>query len=409
MIENLKHLFQNQLLSGGLILSMVAGTIAICKSIPKKIYNYFHKKIISSIEIEDETEASTWLSKWLEESEYKDKFRNLTPDITHEDNGENIKIIFKPSNCCGIIKYKDKRIFIKCEKKEKLLDKLSVGYSSLITLSCFGKKDILSDLINFCYQRFYEENKNYIPLYNYANNCWWKKSRSRVIRDRKSLFFDDQLIEKLEVDLHKFLLSSERYHNLGIPWRRGYLYYGPPGNGKSSLVLYLAGKFKMGVYLFSLKSIKSDDDLYNMICEIPAKSIVLFEDIDSIDFSSKEEKEGITLSGLLNALDGPMLKEGVVTMMTCNNVDKLPKALIRCGRVDYKAYINNATTKQIYGILNHYFPDQNPDSDLLIEDYSMSMSQIQEICLSSLNIEDSIRKINDMIVEESKELMLEVA
>ena len=44
----------------------------------------------------------------------------------------------------------------------------------------------------------------------------------------------------------------------------------------------------------------------------------------------------LTLSGLLNAIDGVTSSEGRIVFMTTNYVDKLDPALIRPGRVDYR-------------------------------------------------------------------------
>jgi chaperone BCS1 len=59
--------------------------------------------------------------------------------------------------------------------------------------------------------------------------------------------------EDLIQDLDKFKASRGRYRQLGVPYHRGYLFYGPPGSGKTSVVSALAGRFGMSVYAISLK------------------------------------------------------------------------------------------------------------------------------------------------------------
>ena len=47
----------------------------------------------------------------------------------------------------------------------------------------------------------------------------------------------------------------------GIPWRRGYLFYGPPGSGKTSLVTALAGRLHKSIYVINLSSPAMNDEV----------------------------------------------------------------------------------------------------------------------------------------------------
>eukprot|EP01052_Picozoa_sp_SAG31_P068425 SAG31_NODE_27233_length_429_cov_0.951515_2_plen_52_part_01 len=43
-----------------------------------------------------------------------------------------------------------------------------------------------------------------------------------------------------------------RYADHGIPYRRIYLFHGPPGSGKFSLIMALAGCLECNVYVLNL-------------------------------------------------------------------------------------------------------------------------------------------------------------
>lgn len=92
----------------------------------------------------------------------------------------------------------------------------------------------------------------------------------------------------------------------------------------------------------------TDDDLGLLFHRLPDPCIVLPEDIDATSFVRKKENvqssvpgpdegQGISLSGLLNAIDGVASPEGVILIMTTNHPEKLDDALIRDTRVDLKA------------------------------------------------------------------------
>lgn len=112
------------------------------------------------------------------------------------------------------------------------------------------------------------------------------------------------------------------------------LLYGPPGNGKSHLVKYIATKYRMPVMIFTLSPDWTNHDLLLMFAQIPDKCIVLFEDFDNyydgrrcvLGGDNKSIKFSFDI--ILNGLDGAYTThEGVVFIMTVNDIDKVDDAL----------------------------------------------------------------------------------
>lgn len=153
-------------------------------------------------------------------------------------------------------------------------------------------------------------------------------------------------------DAKDFLTSEDWYAARGIPFRRGklgspsphsdghpephpigYLLHGAPGSGKTSLIHAVAGALGLDIYVISLSRKGLDDaSLNELICDLPARSIALMEDIDAAfthgvsrdgvdgvdesDGGSAPTMEsssgtGVTLSGLLGAIDGVAAQEGL--------------------------------------------------------------------------------------------------
>ena len=65
----------------------------------------------------------------------------------------------------------------------------------------------------------------------------------------------------------------------------------------------------------------------------------------------------VTLSGLLNVLDGFHAPNGVLFVMTTNHVEKLDPALLRPGRIDYKLFLGKASDQQKGELYRRFFPD----------------------------------------------------
>ena len=99
---------------------------------------------------------------------------------------------------------------------------------------------------------------------------------------------------------------------------------------------------------------------------LPPKTIILLEDIDRAmpqnrpkldenDPRFKGMQGSVTMSGLLNALDGITGGDGRIVCMTTNHIEQLDPALIRPGRCDKKVLLDNASDEQIEKIYLQYF------------------------------------------------------
>ena len=228
------------------------------------------------------------------------------------------------------------------------------------------------------------------PELRSGNNEWHSVS-VRPSRPMSTVVLDDGPKAEILLDMNEFLhpKTATWYSNRGIPYRRGYLFHGPPGTGKSSMSFSLAGVFGLNIYCLSLSEISlTEEALIVLFNTLPRRCIVLLEDIDSAGISrpkpdstedsdttdekQKQKKQppvattqpkdlslpaaakatkrlvnAISISGLLNAIDGVASSEGRVLIMTTNYPEKLDEALVRPGRVDLKVSFDLASKQQI--------------------------------------------------------------
>ncbi|KAM3418059.1 hypothetical protein BST61_g6265 [Cercospora zeina] len=273
----------------------------------------------------------------------------------------------------------------------------------------------------------------------------WTKTSSRPSRPMETVILDPQQKSMIIRDMNEYLhpASPTWYATRGIPYRRGYLFHGPPGTGKTSLSFALGGIFGLDIYAISLQEpTLTEGDLLQLFNGLPRRCIVLLEDVDAAgllrDAQSDKEKPkdkkdktnekkddkageegkdkpkkdeeytlkdlarelkavstpargsarqqwlnqqnngtgpnrqagtGISLSGLLNAIDGVASAEGRVLIMTTNHPEKLDAALVRPGRVDRKIEFQLAMMDQISELFVRMYAasDQVPDIEIKLD------------------------------------------
>jgi hypothetical protein len=150
-----------------------------------------------------------------------------------------------------------------------------------------------------------------------------------------NLFYDEQVLGHVE-DIRTWLTQGNWYKERGIPWRRGILWHGPAGTGKSSIVRAIAELLGLPVYVFHLSTM-SDQEFMEMWRAMCTPAVVLFEDFDTV-FNLREpltSHKSLTFECLLNTISGVNTVSGTLLMVTTNHLDKIDHALLnRPGRID---------------------------------------------------------------------------
>merc|ERR1719159_1388185 len=141
-----------------------------------------------------------------------------------------------------------------------------------------------------------DESKGRVDIF--VRHQWipiWSKALSKEKRDRDTVVLDENLADDVLEDMNNFLSqkAASWYHNAGIPYRRGYLLYGPPGCGKTSFAQVLAGELSLDVCLMNLSNSEmNDDDLAELLRNAPAKAMLLLEDVDAIFVERAAQQKG---------------------------------------------------------------------------------------------------------------------
>ncbi|XP_034668290.1 mitochondrial chaperone BCS1 [Drosophila subobscura] len=366
--ELLSSLSTNPYFGAGFGLFGIGASAAILRKGLQGGIILFRRHLMITLEVPCRDKSYQWLLKWITiKGARKTQHLSVETNFIQNDNGKILTSYdFIPSIGKHIFKYKGNWIQVERTREQQTLDlHMGVPWES-VTLTAFGSnKQIYSDILDEARYLALEATDGKTVLYTAMGAEWRPFGHPRRRRPTGSVVLDRGVSKKIIDDCNDFIKSSMWYTQRGIPYRRGYLLYGPPGCGKSSFITALAGELEYSVCLLNLSERGLTDDRLNHLMNVaPEQSIILLEDIDAA-FASREttlqQKSAydginrITFSGLLNCLDGVGSTEARIVFMTTNYLDRLDPALIRPGRIDVKEFIGHCTQYQLEEMFKNFF------------------------------------------------------
>jgi AAA+ superfamily predicted ATPase len=222
-----------------------------------------------------------------------------------------------------------------------------------------------------------------------------------------NLILPADLKREIQEDFANFFASREVYDKYRIPWKRGVLLIGPPGNGKTHTVKALINQTKQPcLYVKSFKSCwgTDHDRIRNVFKRARATtpSILVLEDLDSLIDNQNR-------AFFLNELDGFAANTGVLVLATTNHPERLDPAILdRPSRFDRKYYFNLPAETERLAYLGSW--NQSLEPELRVSDPSLpkiveategfSFAYLKELFLSSMMqwMSDNARGKIDSIV-----------
>ncbi|KAK0727316.1 BCS1 N terminal-domain-containing protein [Lasiosphaeria miniovina] len=423
----------------------------LCQQLYGTLFSLSRQYWMADIHVNSYDDIYTHLIKWLSSQPELVNSRSLTAESTYmtpwdaEDQDSDIMADHVPPDDSGIyLNFSNKeaqapprfipaigihgfwhggRYFRIHRKKEPVAPNGGMGgYHGSYTptkdkedlvISCFGRSpEPIKKLLQHAKEQYYLDHHAMTTvkrpssqnMRRYGGHGVWTEVARRPVRPMGTVVLDAEQKVHVLSDINEYLhpMTPQWYANRGIPLRRGYLFHGPPGTGKTSLSFALAGVFGLDIFVISLLDPSlGEEDLAILFNALPRRCVVLLEDIDTAglarrldadeadssdaddddetakkdDSNSKkkqkktkaskddwkvsdlarelkrhggpsQENKGISLSGLLNAIDGVASHEGRVLIMTTNKPETLDEALIRPGRVDLQVGFTNATQEQ---------------------------------------------------------------
>lgn len=267
-----------------------------------------------------------------------------------------------------------------------------------ITIQMLGRnRPLLMELIDEFKWKPIEDS---VGIFKPSQNGWAKMCDIPK-RDLSTVFLDPDIKAHFCRQIESFQSEQSWFKDRGLPWKKTFLLEGPPGSGKTSLIKSLASHYGFNLCIMNLNEI-SDHYLEDALSSAPDRSFIVMEDFDdavgdlkrshisTIDdcpkpllsevpqtttvalihsnSSPKKELKFLTLSGLLNALDGLISLDGKIIILTTNDISRLDAALLRKGRVDHHYYLGRLKHGEVKGYVEMMFPGNTVREDIVFDE-----------------------------------------
>ena len=206
-------------------------------------------------------------------------------------------------------------------------------------------KALVTKLLRATREMLDHTQENFVTIYTY--NGEWSFFCERSPRSLDTIYLPDGQKDKLWDDIQKFLGEEQLYIDLGIPYKRTYLFTSAFGGlGKTSTVFAIASALKRDIYMMNFSQKIDDIAFIDAISNIEEKSILVIEDIDCLYYKRDKNSSNVSFAQILNALDGLGSKENIITFITTNRMLDLDHALLRPGRIDYVMHFEHCKREQ---------------------------------------------------------------
>jgi SpoVK/Ycf46/Vps4 family AAA+-type ATPase len=166
------------------------------------------------------------------------------------------------------------------------------------------------------------------------------RSRLQGRYDWDAVVMDSTTRRMVRSDFELFFQREGWFRQHNLPYRRGYLFWGPPGNGKTATLRVMAAHPYIQPYTLDLSDSEEKSADVLRLFEKAAENtpaLVILEDLDRAfpTEGKRTQERTVSFQTLLNCLDGVGSQDGVIVVATANDPTCLDPAILkRPGRFD---------------------------------------------------------------------------
>ena len=207
----------------------------------------FRRHCMITLEVPSKDMSYDWLLHWITARATKTKHISVKTAFEQSQTGKiSTQFDFIPSPGTHLFRYKNTWIRVERDREKQMVDTAGTSMKApfeVVTLTALGfDRSIYFDILEEARQLALQQHEGKTVTYVAKGPEWRPFGYPRRKRPLASVVLDRTVSERIESDVKEFINNPSWYMDRGIPYRRGYLLYGPPGCGKSSYINALAGK-----------------------------------------------------------------------------------------------------------------------------------------------------------------------
>ena len=370
----------NQFLTGSVAVYLMGIVTYLMRNVPLAILRFLDRRVIARMYFDNSSwelrQTQMEFDKWYSNTKYMAGVRNFRLMVTYDGTA-----VVSPGGSVNFF-ILGWRLFWFTTTKDttERVTQETVYNTSISTISFWGSSKVFERFIRLFSPTYdlSDEQSHYWVMWE-RDGDWCKQYKAKR-RDWEDIVYNDQVRKTISTSVQKFFDNSSLYEKLSIPRKLTFLFHGEPGTGKTELTRAIASMTGYSIYPITMEG-KNVHAFIRALNLVPKDSIVLLEDVDSFstkrqlrDFraeasecetteapvgtdGNQQPQQQMTLSGLLNVLDGICPLDNLIVVITTNALEKLDTALYRKGRVDVLLEIKRFASDEIWRYIEGLYPE----------------------------------------------------